>query len=117
MGSYANGIVDVHFLDEQTGFLAGQSAQGSGLAALILGTTDGGQNWTPLATGSHSNQRCWKIQFISDLVGYISIEEFEPTPQYYKTEDGGQTWDLMTLHTTDTAGTMQGIGFLNEGLG
>jgi hypothetical protein len=48
---------------------------------------------------------------------YASIEEFEPSPQYFKSMDGGQTWNLETVVTSNTSGTMQGIGFLNEDIG
>jgi photosystem II stability/assembly factor-like uncharacterized protein len=117
MANYCNGLVDIEFITPQIGFAVGQANQGNSLKAIIVGTTDGGDSWNVLATGNHANQRCWKIQFISDLVAYVSIEEFEPSPQYFKSNDGGQSWVLHDVVTTDTAGTMQGIGFLNEDLG
>ncbi|MEO1032012.1 MAG: YCF48-related protein [Bacteroidota bacterium] len=117
MSSLANGLVDIYFKDADNGWAVGQSAQGTGLKAIILGTTDGGDTWTQLATSAHSNQRAWKIQQLNDTVFYASIEEFEPSPQYFKSIDGGQTWQLETIITPNTSGTMQGIGFLNETIG
>ncbi|WP_353779771.1 YCF48-related protein [Winogradskyella sp. 3972H.M.0a.05] len=117
MASLANGLVDVYFKDENNGWAVGQSAQGTGLRAVILGTTNGGANWNVLATANHNNQRAWKIQQLNDDVFYVSIEEFEPSPQYYKSTDGGQNWNLENVVTTNTSGTMQGIGFLTEDIG
>ncbi len=117
MGNLCNGLVDVFFKDENIGFAVGQSAQGTGLKAIIVGTTDGGSTWSQLVVGEHNNQRAWKLQELNDTVMYVSIEEFEPSPQYFKSTDSGQTWEMETVVTTNTSGTIQGIGFLNEDIG
>lgn len=117
MGSLCNGLVDIHFIDENIGFAVGQSAQGTGLRAIIIGTTDGGTTWEQLAIGSHNNQRAWKLQQLNDTAIYASIEDFNPTPQYFKSNNNGVSWSLNDLVTTNTSGTMQGIGFLNENIG
>ena len=117
MGSLCNGLVDIFFKDENVGFAVGQSAQGSGLKARIIGTTNGGVTWNTLATADHTNQRAWKVQMLNENVFYVSIEEFEPSPQYFKSTDGGLTWQLKEVITTNTSGTMQGIGFLSEDIG
>ncbi|MFD2824140.1 YCF48-related protein [Lacinutrix iliipiscaria] len=117
MGSLCNGLVDIFFKDENIGFAVGQSAQGTGLKSIIVGTTNGGETWSQLAIGAHNNQRAWKLQMISEDIIYASVEEFEPTPQYFKSIDGGQTWNLETVITDNDSGTMQGIGFLNEDIG
>ncbi len=117
MSTYANGLVDIYFKDGLNGWAVGQGNQGNALRAVILGTTNGGTTWNLLRSGDHSNQRSWKIQQLNDNVFYASIEEFEPSPQYFKSIDGGQTWSLQNVVTTNTSGTMQGIGFLNENLG
>lgn len=113
----ANGLVDIFFKDANEGFAVGQSAPGTGLRAVVLGTTDGGSSWNILATGNHDDQRSWKLQMLDENIMYASIEEFEPSPQYFKSTDGGTTWQLTDVETTNTSGTMQGIGFLNEQLG
>lgn len=117
MGSLCNGIVDIFFKDENIGFAVGQSAQGTGLKSIIIGTTNGGDTWQQLAIGNHNNQRAWKLQMISESIMYASIEEFEPSPQYFKSTNGGETWQLETVVTPNESGTMQGIGFLNEDIG
>ncbi len=117
MASLCNGLVDIHFVDSNRGFAVGQSAQGTGLKAIVIGTTDGGTTWNELAIGEHTNQRAWKLQMLDDAIFYASIEEFEPSPQYFKSVDSGQSWQLQTVETSNTSGTMQGIGLLNEDLG
>ncbi len=117
MGNLCNGLVDIYFKDQNIGLAVGQSAQGTGLKAIIVGTADGGDTWSQLAIGEHNNQRSWKLQMISNDVMYASIEEFEPSPQYFKSTDGGQNWNMETIVTSNTSGTMQGIGFLNEDIG
>ena len=117
MGNLCNGLVDIYFKDENIGFAVGQSSQNTGLRAIIVGTTNGGATWTQLAIGEHNNQRAWKIQDLNDAIMYTSIEEFEPSPQYFKSTNSGQTWQLQTVATTNTSGTIQGIGFLSENIG
>lgn len=117
MASTCNGLVDIQFKDDMTGIAVGQSAQGQGLSAIILKTTDGGDNWNVVGGGTASNQRSWKVQWLTDQVLYASIEEFEPSPQYFKSIDGGDSWTLYDVETTQQSGTMQGIGFMNEDLG
>lgn len=117
MGAFANGLVDIYFKDENIGWAVGQSPQGTGLRATILGTTNGGITWNTLSTGDHVNQRAWKIQQLNDNTLFVSIEEFEPSPQFFKSVNGGQNWTLQNVITSNTSGTMQGIGFLTEDLG
>jgi len=117
MGGFCNGLVDIHFVSPDNGFAVGQGNQSNSLKAIILGTNDGGDTWNTLAIGNHTNQRAWKIQVLDNNISYVSIEEFEPSPQYYKSVDGGQTWELKDVVTSNNSGTMQGIGFLNEDLG
>lgn len=117
MASHALGLVDVHFKDENEGFLVGMGPQGTGLKARILRTTDGGQNWTVVHEGTENDERAWKIQFLTDDVVYVSVEDLSPHPHYFKSTDGGLTWQDQEVMTMVTSGTVQGVGFLNEDLG
>lgn len=118
MGNYANGLVDIYFKDPNNGWAVGQSPQANGLRAVILGTTNGGNTWNVLATTPNTNQRAWKIQQLNDDVLYVSVEDFQPTVlEYFKSTDGGESWELKTAETSDSLGTIQGIGFLNEDIG
>ena len=117
MGSLCNALVDVYFKDENIGYAAGQSAQGTGLRGIIVRTIDGGQTWSTVALGEDSNERIWKIQELNENVMYGSVEAFTDTPEYYKSTDGGQTWQLYSVTSSGVSGTIQGIGFLNEDIG
>lgn len=117
MGNLCNALVDVYFKDENIGYAAGQSAQGTGLRGIIVRTINGGQTWNTVAIGTNSNERIWKIQEIENSVMYGSVEAFTSTPEYYKSIDGGITWQLNSVTSAGVDGTIQGIGFLNEDIG
>lgn len=114
MSAQAFTLVDVHFKDSDVGFLVGGASMAGQNKAVILRTDNGGASWTTVGLGPHSNERAWKIQFVNDLVGFVSVEELSPEPQYFKTTDGGATWVLHTVTPTIPTGTVQGIGFLTE---
>ncbi|MGI9276262.1 MAG: hypothetical protein ACR2PT_15655, partial [Endozoicomonas sp.] len=136
MKDHADNLIDIYFKDEKTGFVVGgkNHDQCSTLRAgyppprlikyaqlkpVILKTTDGGKSWTNVA-GDTSEFACgewgWKIQFINDQFGFVSLENFV-SAAILKTTDGGDTW---TRHAVqDSCGTvinkdLEGIGFINE---
>jgi len=117
MGNLCNALVDVFFKDENIGYAAGQSAQGTGLRGIIVRTINGGLTWNTVVLGEDSNERIWKIQELNDSVMYGSVEAHTNTPEYYKSTDGGQTWQLNSVTSAGVDGTIQGIGFLNEDIG
>lgn len=117
MGNLCNALVDIYFKDENTGFAVGQSPAGTGLKGVIIGTTDGGDTWSTLVSGSNNDQRIWKIQQLNDSILYASVEAFTTSPEYYKSSDGGLTWQLNSVTSSGVSGTIQGIGFLNEDIG
>ena len=117
MQTICNGIVDIYFKDENIGFAVGQSAVGTGLKAAIIGTTNGGVTWNTLALGIENNERVWKIQELNNSIMYASLEAFTPSHTYFKSTDGGQTWELNSVTPVGISGTIQGIGFLSEDIG
>lgn len=117
MGNLCNALVDIYFKDENIGFATGQSAQGTGLRSIIVRTTDGGQTWSQVSIGGNNNERIWKIQELNDSVMYASVESFTPSPEYYKSTDGGLTWQIKSVTSAGVSGTIQGVGFLNENIG
>ncbi|WP_456440336.1 YCF48-related protein [Psychroserpens sp.] len=117
MGNLCNALVDVYFKDENIGYASGQSDQDTGLRGIIVRTIDGGQTWNTVVLGEDSNERIWKIQELNDSVMYGSVEAHTDTPEYYKSIDGGQTWQLKSVTSAGVDGTIQGIGFLNEDIG
>ncbi len=120
MSMYCNALVDVLFLNSNIGMAVGQATQNEGLKAVILRTEDAGQSWSQVAIGEENNQRSWKLQQLNENIVYASIEDFEfgdYNLQYFKSENGGQSWNLIEDTSGGTTGAVQGIGFLREGLG
>ncbi len=113
----AAGLIDVHFLNPDTGIAVGLSnsdhQQSSGI---ILATTDGGQSWYKHFKTTRTGEWCWKISFPSDSVGYVSLQRNYSAPIYFlKTTDGGETWEEK-LFSSDYY-FVQGIGFITDSVG
>ena len=75
--SYNRRFVDLHFTDEQTGYLL--SSEGD-----IAKTTDGGATWILLQNDLYGTT---SISFTSGSIGYITSAS-----GLYKSEDAGETW-------------------------
>lgn len=119
MPSICKMILDIHFTSADTGFVfAGTNANIAFARALVMRTTDGGQNWTEVYRGTRSYEILWKASFPSRRVGYASVQSYSSTSnQRYviKTEDGGATWTEQ-LFSTQGVRTF-GIGFVNDSVG
>jgi photosystem II stability/assembly factor-like uncharacterized protein len=115
MAAYASSLIDMHFINADTGF-----ATGRGLAPLksgvILYTTDGGLSWTYKFQNNVSNEYCWKIQKLTDSIYFASLEDFNAVPsKILKSIDGGMTWTIKQVLATND--NMEGIGFINANKG
>ena len=112
-------ILDIRFLDAQTGFIAGASEANEGQAhARILKTTDGGATWRAVFESARGGDNNWKLAFPSARVGYGTIISYD-APQaeargyVVKTDDGGEHWTPLTV-TSDNQWIPYGITFLDE---
>lgn len=70
-------------------------------SSILFHTTDGGKSWQcvgdagpDVAVESHSLTT--GAVFINNRVGFVTIRDSE-TPDIWRTEDGGQTWEKQTL--------------------
>ena len=78
-------------------------------------TTDGGDNFTPVA--STYSDHVWKIYFRDRLNGYANISNYDNTGKHYLyTTDGGLTWDEKEF-TGDRNYEGLGIAFFDENTG
>lgn len=91
-GSFNN----LHFIDENTGFLYGNNNFGSFPA--IFKTEDGGKSWSNL--GINISESPISITFKNKELGFISIHDSKGCPSncqnrclLMKTIDGGKTWE------------------------
>ena len=119
MGAVTGMILDIHFTDERTGFIAGASASDDGIAhARILKTSDGGDTWRAVFDSPRAGDNDWKLAFPSARIGYATIMSYrapadEARGYVVKTEDGGEHWRKLVV-TRDHGWIPYGIGFLDE---
>ena len=76
----------ISFIDDQRGWI-------SSLDGDILKTTDGGANWEVLDTTSFEEPS--RLRFVDENKGYLSAGK-----NFYTTEDGGTTWELISENAT-----------------
>ena len=58
----------------------------------------------------------WKIQFLNDQLGFVSLENFTAAA-ILKTTDGGRTWKRIEVRDPQGNMDLEGIGFLTENQG
>jgi photosystem II stability/assembly factor-like uncharacterized protein len=113
----ATGIVDVSFFNPMQGIAIGGLGVGTSEAeqrasrAVILATQDGGETWSTRYVSSGIGQWCWKVQFVDEQVGYVTVEGVNPEGGVLKTTDGGASWRPLTV----SAGlAFQAVGFISR---
>ena len=122
MSAVTGMILDIHFVDETTGFIAGASeAEEARAHARILKTTDGGKSWRAVFDSDRAGDINWKLAFPNAKIGYATIISYqapsgEPRGYVVKTEDGGEHWRRLTV-THDANWIPYGIAFLDEARG
>jgi photosystem II stability/assembly factor-like uncharacterized protein len=115
-------ILDVKFFSENEGLIMGAtSADVATSRALILRTIDGGRSWQRVYEGQRPFELTWKGSFPSRLVGYVTIQSYDPdTTQAQrvvaKTTDGGRTWTEVPLVRNHRIRQF-GVGFVDERVG
>ncbi|MDT5014513.1 MAG: hypothetical protein QOD39_673, partial [Mycobacterium sp.] len=130
MSEHATLLVDIYFTDADTGWVVGGKAAlpappnphdpRSHIKPVVLHTTDGGQTWTNMVSALTDQfplgEWGWKIHFLDDRVGFISLENFTAAA-ILKTTDGGATWTRTEVHDPQGNANLEGIGFLDENTG
>lgn len=112
-------ILDVKFVNERIGFIAGAtSTDVEQSRALVLATRDGGRTWARVYEGTRPYELTWKLAFPSPRVGYVTVQSYDPDTAVSKrvvakTVDAGATWRELPL-IDDHAFRAFGIGFVDE---
>src|SRR5690606_11039853 len=112
MSEYATSLVEILFVDEQTGFASGGNNEGGN----ILKTNDGGQTWVEIYNSGRPGEQVWKLQilFSNPDVMFGAVQSFDPfNGKLIKSEDGGQSW--ISRDVPDPF--IQGVGFITENHG
>ena len=122
MREFTGMILDIHFVDENVGFISGATGEDESRSnARILKTTDGGKTWRVVFATDTPNDINWKISFPSADVGYASIISYqapdgEARGYVVKTDDGGEHWRKLKV-TDDKDWIPYGINFMNTSRG
>lgn len=112
-------ILDIHFVDADTGFIAGASEPEEAKAhARILKTTDGEKSWHAVFDSDRAGDNNWKLAFPSARIGYATIISYqaprdEARGYVMKTEDGGEHWRRLAV-THDADWIPYGIAFIDD---
>jgi photosystem II stability/assembly factor-like uncharacterized protein len=104
LNEYAFGLIDVHFVSADTGFVCGRGYDGG----VILHTTDGGMSWEEVYNTNNAGDYVWKLQFIDELNVVASVQTFGSSSWMPISNDGGLSW----IQKTVPYGDAQGIGFV-----
>lgn len=113
-------ILDVKFLDANTGFVfAGSSSETPESNALILKTRDGGKTWREVYRSARKLENSWKGSFVDKTTGYATVQTYDPNREQQvivKTVDGGESWAELPL-TVNPKARQFGIGFATSKVG
>ena len=113
-------ILDVKFLDPNTGFVfAATSGDVSQSHGLILKTTDGGRTWRNVYQSARLSELIWKASFVDNRIAYATVQNDDAAnaqQRIVKTVDGGEHWTELPLVVNKDAEEL-GIGFVSADTG
>ncbi|MGH3947152.1 MAG: YCF48-related protein [Pseudonocardiaceae bacterium] len=129
MTSHASLLVDTYFTTPDRGWVVGGKAdpsvdpgenQRENVRTVVLFTDDGGQTWVNRVADLEDElplgEWGWKIHFIDDRIGFVSLEA-DRWGAILKTTDGGQTWTRLEINDPQKNANLEGIGFIDEDQG
>ncbi len=127
MGHWASLVVDAYFVSPDRGWVVGGKAQSpkppvddprGNVKPVVLYTDDGGKTWKDRVANlrTKSGEWGWKIQFLNERVGFVSLEN-RSEGAILKTTDGGQTWERLEVNDAQHNANLQGVGFIDENRG
>ncbi len=125
MKPWADLLVDCYFIDEMTGWVVGgKSPRGNptreNVKPVVLFTDNGGRSWVNRVASIQdqfpAGEWGWKIQFLNDRIGFVSLENFGEGA-ILKTSDGGVTWVRLPVNDPQKNANLEGVGFIDENTG
>jgi photosystem II stability/assembly factor-like uncharacterized protein len=121
MLTWANILVDCYFTSADRGWVVGGKtdqavATRANVKPVVLLTEDGGQTWVNKVAGITGQlplgEWGWKIQFLDDRIGFVSLENLN-AGAILKTTDGGETWTRMPINDPQKNANLEGVGFVD----
>jgi len=122
MNAHCAFILDIRFVDGQTGFIAaGSHPEVAKSNAVILRTKDGGKSWKKVYQSRRPYEITWKASFPTARTGYVTVQSYNPDSSVsrryvLKTTNGGRRWKEVLL-TDDHSVRPFGIGFIDASKG
>lgn len=122
MRPWADILVDCFFTSPLRGWVVGGKTLAitptrDNVRAVVLFTEDGGKNWVNRVAGIQDQlplgEWGWKIQFLDELLGFVSLENFNEGA-ILKTTDGGMTWERLPVNDPQKNANLEGVGFVDE---
>lgn len=123
MSAHASILIDTYFVDELHGWVVGGKANAptpttrDRVKPVVLETTDGGVTWTNRLAGREAEfpfgEWGWKIQFLNQQLGFVSLENFTQGA-ILKTTDGGKNWTRLKINDPQGTTNLEGVGFIDE---
>jgi photosystem II stability/assembly factor-like uncharacterized protein len=118
MSAHASILIDTYFVDALHGWVVGGKSDEptpttrDKLKPVVLETKDGGATWTNRLAGQEDRfpfgEWGWKIQWLNDRIGFVSLENFDEGA-ILKTTDGGQTWTRLKVNDAQGNGSVRKI--------
>lgn len=122
MSEHANLLVDCFFTNPNRGWVVGGKANVANpsrddVKPVVLFTEDGGQTWINRVANLQNEfplgEWGWKIFFLTDLIGFVSLENFT-AGAILKTTDGGLTWTRHPIDDPQGNANLEGVGFADS---
>jgi len=118
MRAHASLLVDVYFRDELHGWVVGGvgGTTRPKVKPVVLYTEDGGVTWVNQLAGQDTEfpfgEWGWKIHFLDDETGFISLENFNEGA-ILKSVAGGSAWTRLPVNDPQHNANLEGIGFID----
>jgi photosystem II stability/assembly factor-like uncharacterized protein len=125
MRPWASILIDTLFTSPTRGWVVGGKSDQpvptrANVKPVVLFTQDGGQTWenrvAPLTAQLPLGEWGWKIYFLDDQVGFVSLENFN-TGAVLKTTDGGLSWTRLPVNDAQHNANLEGVGFIDASHG
>jgi photosystem II stability/assembly factor-like uncharacterized protein len=127
MSEHATILIDNYFVNPDCGWVVGGKADRSianpnrdNVIPVVLYTEDGGHTWVnrvaDLSSSFPLGEWGWKIQFLNEMVGFVSLENLNQGA-ILKTTDGGNTWNRLRINDPQENANLEGVGFIDENQG